>query len=386
MLVKVGLLGILAYLLFNAFSRTLGAWHNPASTDAISFLAAVREVAQHAALYSPNIEKIYQAKLINSNALAQPQFFLYAPIVPWIFSFLSNIAFQKGAEIISTFQIICLITAIFLVLRTQLNSFGRWAIILTAISLPANWDLALIQWDAPLLLAGVGGWLCLRKGKEWEAGFLFSIILLKPQLIWLLPFFFLRRPKVIGGMALGGAIWSLLCILTEGLATFKDYIQAVFTQNPKVSNTEGIATLFNITLGRQAGIIAAIVMGIVVVIAAIRYSSWLKEHLSEALALGIVASILAAPHLNIYDFVILALPIGILTIKKPAIALLIAIGLSFVQVFENVLFWGPQGLGATPHLESFVVLLIVPLLLWDLPKKFGKNKSVASKDILPDTT
>jgi hypothetical protein len=89
---------------------------------------------------------------------------------------------------------------------------------------------------------------------------------------------------------------------------------------------------------------------------------WLAGRPLYALALGVAASLLLAPHVYAYDLIALALPLAVLGRRAPAAALVAALLLNAAYLVDT--FFVVSG----PHLEALALLLIVALLVAEPPE------------------
>ncbi len=350
-------------LLSNAILQIATAWANPAGTDMLSAVGAANQARAGSCLYCPDVELASQGALVQYPANTPPQYYLYAPVFAWLFRPVGLLPFATAAVVVSVFQIMCLgIATILLTMRSR-SWTAAAAIVATAISIPANWDLRLIQWDGTLLLAAVIGLRCLDRGHDLRAGLAMGVMLLKPQLVWLLPIFLLWRPRVLLGAGIGAAAWVGASIVTEGGASVVMYAHAVVDQHPAVATTAGIVTLVSEHVGSLPGFIVAVVGAVAATAASIRFRGRLQSDPAQALAVGLVVSLLASPHLNLYDLVLLTVPVAVLARDQPWAALVIAVAISVAEFAEDLFSTGPGGLAPPIHLSSWIAVVLIPILI-----------------------
>ncbi len=104
--------------------------------------------------------------------------------------------------------------------------FGPDALLWGALSLPAGLGIAHGQ-DAPLLLAIlIAGFALAERGEDGWAGAVWSLALIKFNLLLCLPLAMLamRRWRMLGGFASGGAFLTLFSLALGGVQDMQDYV------------------------------------------------------------------------------------------------------------------------------------------------------------------
>jgi hypothetical protein len=257
---------------------------------------------------------------------------------------------------------------------------GGWRTLLvvaTVASLPAAMTLVLGQWGGFTLLAAAGALWALQRGRSLTAGLLLSVLLVKPQLVWLLPPLLLAasRWRIMAGFALGAAIWAgsgLLLIGPDQLARLASLVRA--RQSSESLFTAGLPALAGHVAGEGAVFAAAVGLAAAALVLAWRYRAALRDAGPAVIvSLGICASVLCSPHVFSDDLLIAAVPVVVLAAVRPRMALAAALALNAAFVLDDkVLNVGPR------WSESLVVLTLAFCLVRIVPPARPRALGVAS--------
>jgi hypothetical protein len=188
--------------------------------------------------------------------------------------------------------------------------FGPDALLWGALSLPAGLGIAHGQ-DAPVLLAiMIAGYRLAERGDEGWAGLVWSLALMKFNLVLGLPVAMLaaRRWRMLGGFASGGALLGLLCLALGGLQD-AGYYFAMLTDKrlERLSPTpEFMVNIQAIAMNIGAPPVPFFVLAgavVVVLLMVALHDAPLWRWFSSAL----IAGMLLAPHTYGYDATVLLL-------------------------------------------------------------------------------
>lgn len=180
--------------------------------------------------------------------------------------------------------------------------------------LPVTYALQLGQ-PTTLIAAAVAVcyWL-LARGRPWLAGVSLVVIVLKPQVAWLVPVALLvaGRWRTVGGWALASAPVGVLILLGLGVHGLEDY-RALIDYASRVSYNHKLAIAYAFGPGPAALAIEAVLGGLALV------AAWRQRDsgLEPVLAAGLLGSILATPYLHLGDLLILVLAAW-LFLRRPA--------------------------------------------------------------------
>jgi alpha-1,2-mannosyltransferase len=198
----------------------------------------------------------------------------------------------------------------------QLREYGS-PVALAAIGFPAFFHL--IAWGQSSALALVcfaGAFLLLRKEREFPAGLVLGCLIFKPQLgiAAALVFIAIGAWKILSGAVISAAAQLLIGVSYYGAGPLRDWIctlqnvgRALPSLEPRPYQTQSLRTFWAMLLpwgGLALGLYlasAALILGITILL-------WKREPVPLSLRFSalLLATVLVAPHLTVYDLVILA--------------------------------------------------------------------------------
>ncbi|MDB5065382.1 MAG: hypothetical protein JWM18_1816 [Chloroflexi bacterium] len=367
-LLAVALLGRLLY-------APLQALHG-AGSDYISFATGSRILTSGSrCLYCLSTQADAQAQVLGYRpappAPAFPHIFANPPLVAWLLRPVASLPLSTGLAVFLVASLAALLAGARLLERRLPRTLpdGRRALLVIAAtaSLPAATTLLLAQWDAFLLLAAVGAIWALDRDRPLAAGLLLSVLLVKPQLAWLLlPLLVAAsRWRIAAGFALGAAVWlgsGLLIVGPRQLIELLPLVRA--RQTGESLLTAVLPALAGPAGGNTAVLLAAPVLAAAAVALAWRCRAGLRRAAPPvAVSLGICASILCAPHVFSDDLLLLAVPLVVLATTWPRAALAGAVALSPAFVLDEwVANVGPRWAEAVVVLGVGVCLVRVAAL------------------------
>jgi hypothetical protein len=337
---------------------------NPLGTDYLATVTGARLMATpDACLYCLGDQIRVQADLLHQ-PIGTPDAFFGPPAIALIARPFPYMPASAGFAVFLLFSLVAVV-AVYRMAWRLLDGFQtvRWGSVAligaSVISLPAAWNYWLGQWDALLLLPAFGGAVLLARGRPFAAGMLLSLLLMKPQTVWLLPLVLLiaGQWRLVGGMAVGAALWvatSLLLAPAGQLALWPAYVLA---RGPAVSASIGFPGLISLLAGSQIGFPVALVSATFGCAAAFLARKRLRHSPLLALALGLVLSFVCAPHIFAYDLIIVSVPIIILAMGNLEAALLCTLLLNAAYLLDH---YGPFPGAAA----ETVALIFLGILLW----------------------
>jgi hypothetical protein len=357
-------LAMVATLAIVSVAFALHGLSNPLGTDYLATITGARLMATPGAcLYCLGDQIRVQADLLQQ-PIGTPDAFFGPPIIALIARPLLYMSASNGFAVFSLLTLVAVIAACRLAWRLlDGNQTLRWGLVAligaSVISLPAAWNYWLGQWDALLLLPALGGAVLLAHGRAFAAGTLLSLVLMKPQTVWLLPLVlaFAGQWRLIAGMVGGAALWvatSLLLVPADQLALWPAYVLA---RGPAVSASIGFPGLISSLAGSQIGFSVALVTATAGCAAAFLARKRLRHSPLLALALGLVLSFLCAPHIFAYDLILISVPIIILAMRNLEAALLCTLLLNAAYLLDH---YGP--LPGAP--AETLALILLGILLW----------------------
>jgi glycosyl transferase family 87 len=338
-------LATVATLVIVSVAFALHGVANPLGTDYLATVTGAQLMASPGAcLYCLGDQIRVQADLLHQ-PIGTPDAFFGPPAIALIARPFLYMSASSGFAIFLLLSLVAVVAACRMSWHL-LDGFQtvRWSSVAligaSVISLPAAWNYWLGQWDALLLLPAFGGAVLIARGRPLAAGVLLSLLLMKPQTVWLLPLIlvFAGQWRLLGGMAVGAALWvatSLLLVPAGQLALWPAYVLA---QAPAVSASIGFPGLISLLSGSQIGFPVALVSASTACAAAFLARKRLRHSPLLALALGLVLSFVCAPHIFAYDLIIISVPLIILAMGNLEAALLCTLSLNAAYLVDH---YGP---------------------------------------------
>ena len=171
---------------------------------------------------------------------------------------------------------------------------------------PAIVGLVSGQDSCVVLLAIVGAWLLLERGRDRLAGAVIALCLYKYNLILLIPLLFIikRRYKALASFGIGATI---LTASSLALASPREYLNLLIALREITPGYADVGLIGFSQAVRQPWCYP------VLAVIAFAVCCWLMRRLPlpEAFCIAIVGMLLISPHITWYDSTLLALPIGV---------------------------------------------------------------------------
>jgi len=244
---------------------------------------------------------------------------LYPPQVSTFFASLAHLSYGWALILWWSLSGVIYASCCYSVWRAcqNLREFGG-TIALLALALPAFFHLiAWGQTSAIALACFTGMFFLLRDRHEFLAGLVLGCLIFKPQLALaaVIVFISLGAWKVVAGAALSAAAQLSIGVLYYGIEPFRQWMRMLRNVRallpllePKPYQTHSLRTFWSMLVPRPAlslalyTLSAAIVLGLTI-------ACWRRSPtvpLSLRYSALLLASVLLAPHLTVYDLVILA--------------------------------------------------------------------------------
>jgi hypothetical protein len=273
---------------------------------------------------------------------------LNPPVSVPFFTLLDKIEPQRSFRLWWSLSLWCYVGTLALLVR-RYGAGPGWLLVLWALALAGVWDtLALGQIYLPLVLASVGSWLLLERGRAVAAGILLGILVaVKPNFaVW--PMLLIlaghyRAPIAAGATAL---VLMLVPIVLHGTLIYRQWMELI------VTDTNRSAFLTNVSLPGLAQRMEAGVFGLTLSLALlIGLSISAYRHRPSPLrasALGILGSLLASPIAWIH-YTLFLLPLFFTTRMSAlmlAAAALLVIPVPFLLRFIDAAPWVQLTIGS----------------------------------------
>lgn len=194
--------------------------------------------------------------------------------------------------------------------------------------------VAFLQWQWAMVLALLIAFALQRRGRGVAAGAVLSLLLVEPQVIWLaLPMLIAARQwRMVLGFAGGALGWLAASLVLVGPGQLIRW--PGFLLEAHVSDAfRGVGLpAFAAFVGNSgtAAFVTSALLGLAACALAWMLRGSMRVHPSHALALGVVLSLVAAPHIYAQDLTLLALPCVVVARRRGGAALLVMLGLSLI--------------------------------------------------------
>ena len=309
LLPPLALVAILVAILATFLNR-----HEPPGIDYHTYKAAAVVGLEQgwAHIYDQDLVAVAQIQL-DAGEVAQP--FLSPPTVAWLVTPLVPLPYSLSYYVWAVLTLVAFVAA--LAWSTSSRGLDRW--ILVAAAVAPWWVLEAVRVGqvVPLVAAGMAlSWRLLRENRNVASGLALSLLLLKPNTAFLVPFAVLAAGRVRAFAALStvGAVFVVVALLTVGGDGAFDYWSQLTGSLP----TGADALTLERALGFHGPAITAlrVVIIVAVLIAALR----LRHSPGLVLVAGILGSLIAVPYLHASDLCLLAVAAVIVWEERPVMA------------------------------------------------------------------
>ena len=309
LLPPLALVAILVAILATFLNR-----HEPPGIDYHTYKAAAVVGLEQgwAHIYDQDLVAVAQIQL-DAGEVAQP--FLSPPTVAWLVTPLVPLSYSLSYYVWAVLTLVAFVAA--LAWSTSSRGLDRW--ILVAAAVAPWWVLEAVRVGqvVPLVAAGMAlSWRLLRENRNVASGLALSLLLLKPNTAFLVPFAVLAAGRVRAFAALStvGAVFVVVALLTVGGDGAFDYWSQLTGSLP----TGADALTLERALGFHGPAITAlrVVIIVAVLIAALR----LRHSPGLVLVAGILGSLIAVPYLHASDLCLLAVAAVIVWEERPVMA------------------------------------------------------------------
>jgi hypothetical protein len=227
--------------------------------------------------------------------------------------------------------------------------------VVTAVfSLEAGTGILLGQSDGLMLLAATLAIEALHRGRPVIAGLLLVPLLLKPQLVWLVPpvLIVARQWRMLCPLAAGAVVVLLGSIAVAGPGHLLDAIGLVTAPayaHLDLQSNSIPALIARPLASNPAAWVAALSLAVLAVVTMVVLRDVFRRNVVPALAIGLGLSVVLSPHLGDYSLMLLAIPVATLAPRAPALALVLAAAYTAASLFNPL----------NPLNESTVALVLL---------------------------
>ena len=249
-------------------------------------------------IYNQALVAFAQIKL-DPRQVAQP--FLSPPTVAWLVAPLALLPYWPSYYVWAALTLAAFAGAIMWAVPSR--GIDRWILVAGAV---APWwvlEAARVGQVVPLVAAGLAvSWRLLREDRNVAAGLVLSLLLLKPNTAFVVPFALLAagRVRTFAALSTVGAILAVVALLTVG----GDGAFAYWSQLTGSLPTGADALTLERALGFKGPVFTA--LRIVIVVAVLVAAYRLRRSPGLVLVAGILGSLIAVPYLHASDLCLLA--------------------------------------------------------------------------------
>jgi hypothetical protein len=242
---------------------------------------------------------------------------LYPPQVSLLFAPLARLSYPQAMILWLTFSTLLYGFCCYAFWRACPNLRDhRLTVLILALAFPAFWHLiAWGQTSALALACFTLAFFALRAQRDFMAGLAFGCLIFKPQLGLAVAIVFLiaLRWKIIAGAIVSALAQLSLAWIYYGLAPLREWTQALLyvphllpLLEPKAYQTHCLRTFWTM-LVPWPSVSAALYIFSALLVAGLTVACWRSRMpLSLRYSALLLSSVLLAPHLTVYDLVILA--------------------------------------------------------------------------------
>ena len=269
---------------------------------------------------------------------------------------------QTGTDVFVALNVLAMaLSAAILTRRATPRLGGPLAaslVVIAVFSLEAGTGILLGQSDGLMLLAATLAIEALDRRRPVIAGLLLVPLLLKPQLLWLVPpvLIVVRQWRMLAALAAGAVVVLLGSVAVAGPGHLLDafgLVTAPTYAHLDLQSNSIPALLARPLASNPAAWAAALTLAVVAVAAMVVWRDLLRRNLVPAVAIGIGLSIVLSPHLGDYSLMLLAIPVAVLAPRAPVLALLLAAAYTGASLFNPLV----------PLNESAVALVLLAGLI-----------------------
>jgi hypothetical protein len=307
--------------------------------DFTFYLAAARIGLRHGwgSIYDLSIQQAELDAMGSRIHIAELARYISPPPVAWLALPFTPLPYEVGYWAWSAVLLVALVSTWYLVAPG--GGRERLAHLAAAIGwLPVIYGLQLGQPGLFVALGVAGSYVLLRKGRPFVSGLALGVLVLKPQLGFLIPVALLVSGRY---RAFAGAVTALGILAAASAISIGP--DGVVTYQERLNFAAGVPVNRELTLAPYIGdltVTRIIQVAIVILTLALVYRLR-KGPLEWTFVLALAGGLLASPYLHLDDLVMLGLAAWLyLRIdRKPRWAWLFVLGL--VIAAEGIPFWGP---------------------------------------------
>lgn len=323
-------LGLAALGAGEVLAQALRGWRYAQHSDFVAFQTAGRVLnAGSRRIYSEPAEAAAQVGILGHALTNGLDHYVNPPLGAWLLRPIAALSLGQAAAIFLAVSLAAMPVSGLLLGRLLPDGLprGRRVMLATvAVTIaPGVGALTYIQWDPLLLLAVAGALVVGRRDDRFAGGLLLSVLLLKPQTVWLVvpALLITRRWRTLGGFCAGAAVWAATTVAIVGTGGVADWVRSITgTSAGDAWKTVGVPGLVVQATGHSGLAMPAGVICAVVAIALLwRLRDRLRADTGLTVAVGLAFSLLATPHDFSADLMLLAPLVVLLARRRPDLAI-----------------------------------------------------------------
>ena len=358
------------YLVVRSIADLHTAFSGGSAVDYLAIASAGRVVhGGSSCVYCAGSLAAAQAQLLGYTPASSATFpvpFVNPALMAWLIQPLALLPLQSGTDAFVALNVGAMALSAVILARYASPRLGgplaACVVVIVVFSLEAGTGILLGQSDGLMLLAATLAVVALVRGRPVVAGLLLVPLLLKPQLVWLVPpvLVVARQWRMLGALAAGAAIVVLGSIAVAGPGHLLDAFGLVTAPTYAHLDLQGnaIPALVARPLASNAAAWAvAIALAAIAVLAMVVMRDALRRNVVPAVAIGVGLSVMLSPHLGDYSLMLLAIPVAVLAPRAPALTLALVAAYTAASLFNPLV----------PLNEStfaFVLLAGLVALVW----------------------
>jgi Glycosyltransferase family 87 len=287
-----------------------------------------------------------QAQLLGYTPASSATFpvpFVNPALLAWLIQPLAVLPLQTGTDVFVAMNVVAMAVSAALLAKRAIprlgGPLGACLVVIAVFSLEAGTGILLGQSDGLMLLAATLAIEALDRHRPLIAGLLLVPLLLKPQLVWLVPpvLIVTSQWRMLGALVAGAAVVLLGSIAVAGPNHLLDafgLVTAPTYAHLDLQSNSIPALIARPLQSNPAAWAAALTLAVIAVAAMVVMRDLLRRNVVAAVAIGIGLSIVLSPHLGDYSLMLLAVPVAVLAPRAPMLALLLAAAYTAVSLFN----------------------------------------------------
>ena len=336
-------------------------------SDFIVFWEAARRLSAHLDPYNTTAASAAAWKQLSIAHPPYPLPYAYLPGLAWLLTPLGHLSFRTANAIWLGVSLVCIGAGLGLLISiarrdAKYPDAATLLVCVATITVASVSGIAEGQVDGLLLLLAALA-LALLPGRRLLAGALLGLAAaLKPQILWFVPLALLmvREWRTLVGMLIGGVGSLALSLAIVPPSQLGEWLRQLVQGLPAPSSTVSLPGIVTDLGGPAAAVITAVLLALIGLAAL----WWVRDQLDvrTALGLGIVLSVLIAPHDYSHDLLLLGV-LGAVTAviagwSRPLVAAVVAL-----DVASLLDLWLPA---PWDHVEALVMAALAIAVVWQV--------------------